>query len=153
MTKICKFCGEEFEARDNRTLYCSDECKHEAYKKYQREYKQNYVPLDKRAVKTITRICPICGKEFTTSRYNKTYCSNECYKVQAAIRDAARTPNKAPAPRKKKKINSKGISFDKLSPEEKFFYGRTQQKAYANELKVIIPVGLISYKDRKECKC
>ena len=153
MKKICKFCGKEFEAKDNRVKYCSEECLQEASTQYQREYRRNYVPLYKKEINTYYRVCPICGKEFSTSMYNKTYCSHECYKVQAAIRDAARTTNKAPAPRKKKKIDSKGISFDRLSPEEKFFYGRTQQKAYANELKVIIPVGLICYKDRKECKC
>jgi NADP-reducing hydrogenase subunit HndD len=48
-----------------------------------------------------------------------------------------------------KMIKSAGIDFNALTPDQKLFYGRTQEKAYLDELRVIIPSGLTKFKDRK----
>mgnify|MGYP003306313565 CR=1 FL=1 len=64
----CPVCGKKFKPI-NRRMYCSDECLRKArYEKVKAE----------RPVKTYTKICPICGKEFTTHTDAQSYCSAKC---------------------------------------------------------------------------
>lgn len=47
LKKPCKFCGKEFEAIDNRIIYCSEVCRHEAWKAQMREVmKRQYRKLN-----------------------------------------------------------------------------------------------------------
>lgn len=151
MIKTCKWCGKEFEAKDNRNKYCSYDCTQEHFNKYQREYKRKNPPIAKKKAPLNERVCqnPECGKIFYSSRYNKIYCSDECrkacrYEQQSSYRQRRKNPQPAP----EKTYPSKGIEYHLLSPEEKFFYGRTQEKAYADELRVTIPRGLTKVKYR-----
>lgn len=68
--KKCAFCGKDFIPVKKRTKCCSAECGI----KYREQH---------RVFKCITKICPICGKEFTTpSSENAKTCSHECgYKL------------------------------------------------------------------------
>ena len=150
MTKKCKYCGEEFEAKDNREKYCSDECRKKTSNEYQREYKRKNPPIPKK-IPVRERVCqnPECGKIFLTSRHNKIYCCDECKKACQREQQASyRLRRKNPQPEAEKIYPSRGIDWNILSPDEKFFYGRTQQKAYAGDLKVIIPEGLTKVRDR-----
>lgn len=65
--KTCKNCGKEYLAKSKKSLYCSIECKHEYYKKVNKEYN-----IDKHK-----KICPVCEKEFI-GHPNRKYCSLEC---------------------------------------------------------------------------
>jgi hypothetical protein len=63
--KNCEVCGSEFIAKKSDQKFCSNACK----SKYRR-----IIGAD-----NITKICPICGGEFTCSKYGKhTYCSKKC---------------------------------------------------------------------------
>lgn len=65
----CAYCGRPATEDDKLPKhytdrwYCSEECKHEAWMRYQREQGN-------------THPCPVCGKEVINS---KTYCSQACY--------------------------------------------------------------------------
>jgi len=63
MIKVCKQCGKEFKADENKRLYCSRECQWASLKK-QRP----------------TAICGYCGKEFTIKRVDVPgkFCSHQC---------------------------------------------------------------------------
>lgn len=67
-TLTCKWCGKPFECSvlvKTRSLFCSNKCK-TAYR--------YHAGLD-----NITRVCPICGKEFSVNKYSRTKtCSPEC---------------------------------------------------------------------------
>lgn len=113
----------------------------------------------------VEKICVECGEPFTPKAGNAIVCSDDCRKKRQRrltneskkrIREAERKMDKDY--RRKKyippndplfKSNSRGIEFEELTAEQKTFYGRTQQEAYKDELKVIIPSGLQKAKDRK----
>ena len=150
MTKKCKYCGNEFDAKDNREKYCSDECRKKTSNEYQREYKRTNPPINKPKKPKPLITCIVCGKEFVASSHNKIYCSNECKRErQLELQASYRLRRKNPQPKAEKIYPSRGIDWNILSPDEKFFYGRTQQKAYADDLKVIIPEGLTKVRDRQ----
>ena len=44
----------------------------------------------KKATKSNTAVCPICGKKFTKKVNNQTYCSAKCKKVAKAAADKKR---------------------------------------------------------------
>lgn len=113
----------------------------------------------------VVKICAECGEPFTPKAGNAIVCSDDCRKKRhrrlteesrKRIREAERKMDKAC--RRKKyilpidplfKSNSRGIEYEDLTAEQKTFYGRTQQEAYKDELRVIIPNGLQKAKDRK----
>lgn len=100
ITAVCLCCGKEFVVgRDSKGKYCSKECLF----KYQsevatmcRELKQDIKQLTTEAQKIkvmmykgllkeskrfdniITKVCVVCGKQFTTTRLSKKYCSVKC---------------------------------------------------------------------------
>ena len=57
----CKICSNEFQTVTNR-IYCTDKCRHEAYKKYE-------------------HICQGCNKNFKSSEKNSKFCSNSCKSI------------------------------------------------------------------------
>jgi endogenous inhibitor of DNA gyrase (YacG/DUF329 family) len=65
---VCHYCGKEFYVPDKRhKKFCSDRCRELSY----------YVPK----VKTSTKICKTCGKEFVTTKKQQKYCGEFCAKV------------------------------------------------------------------------
>ena len=62
--KICRYCGENFLSKGTSD-FCSERCRqHAAY-----EDKENWA----------TRVCPVCGAEFSCYKFSKqTFCSNKC---------------------------------------------------------------------------
>lgn len=117
----------------------------------------------------MVKICKMCGKPYDNG--NRKYCSDECQrkamsiavakyqrKYRAAEKEKLKRENAIPTGRRTKYIppsipcDSKGISYETLTAEEKTLYGRTQTKAYANDFKVTIPQGLKSWKERQNEK-
>lgn len=72
-------CGAEFEPRQWNQRYCSDHCQQEDYYRLNRE---TILEKDhaKRAakVKAKEKVCPTCGKHFTTNLSCRKYCSDKC---------------------------------------------------------------------------
>lgn len=64
--KVCLTCGKIFFARDNRSKYCSHECRYRHLHKI------------KTTVYNVQKICPVCGQEFTAKDNRTKYCSAEC---------------------------------------------------------------------------
>ena len=64
--KKCKFCGEDFEAKNNKKKFCSTSCKN----KYHYREKN---PLE-------VRPCEICGKMFKVAHNNQRCCCKQCSK-------------------------------------------------------------------------
>lgn len=65
---VCQHCGKEFYVEDRKTRkFCSDRCRQLSY----------YVPK----IKTATKVCPTCGKEFVTTKKHQKYCGEFCAKV------------------------------------------------------------------------
>lgn len=149
MTKKCKHCGKEFEATDKRQKYCSEMCRLIGRSEYQKEYRK---AKNKQLCEIV---CPVCHKKFMPRTGNQVVCSGECRKVrekeQQKIRNKtsyAKKRLKTEMTKAKPTFKSKGIEYRTLSPEQKFFYGRTQLAAYADELTVAIPRGLTKVKYR-----
>lgn len=66
-TYVCRFCGKEFQSRTSNSsaAFCCNSHK-SAWRR-----KQGY--------DNETRICPVCGKEYSVNRYSKKVCcSREC---------------------------------------------------------------------------
>jgi predicted nucleic acid-binding Zn ribbon protein len=73
MIKVCAICGTTFEV-NNKTKYCSENCKKEAHLEAIKKYRKNNL-------KSITRRCNICGSLFTAKKGNHKTCSVECRKI------------------------------------------------------------------------
>ncbi len=73
LTKTCKICGKEFQARWNHTKCCSPECSRENV----RRLKWRSMGLE-RSSSSLVKKCVICGKEFQSRRGNAQCCSPEC---------------------------------------------------------------------------
>lgn len=104
--KRCQLCGQPYMTGNGKAKYCSDACKKEATRQRQAkwraehpDYHKNYHAEHPEAVERFkeknpnydrdrsrkirgnqeyTRICPVCGKTFTTWRSGKFTCSDEC---------------------------------------------------------------------------
>ncbi len=73
MSKICAWCGKEYESQARRSKYCSSLCVKLAKNQSCIEYnKRRNANKPKQ-----TRICIVCGKEFK-SNYGAKCCSDEC---------------------------------------------------------------------------
>ena len=143
MLKECKYCGKKFEpaTKGTRQKYCCEECRKAATKENRKRS-----PLSE-------KICPVCKKAFMPNTANQVTCSKDCKVIyereQRKIKGRENYINYQ-RPKKNKAVRkSKGIAYDTLTPEQKFFYGRTQEKAYADEIRVFIPKGLTKFNDRK----
>lgn len=101
MTKKCFICGKEFKPRNSRILCCSKECSKQyiktTYKRhreeilqrvkdYQSKYRDRVLNTRKKYSEKkrvyYTKICPICKKEFKTTRSTIICCSKECGKIR-----------------------------------------------------------------------
>lgn len=68
-TRVCAWCGKEFEAATIRTACCSEPCR--------RRWKRSGRNPDWYKKKG-ERECPICGKVFEPLSYRAVYCSRRC---------------------------------------------------------------------------
>ena len=74
--KECEICGDLFTVRMPSAKYCSDECKYEGFKAYQRErYEQNWIPPE-------SFKCKECGELYQPEFGDKktVFCSDRCQK-------------------------------------------------------------------------
>ena len=100
--KPCVWCGTVFEAVDNRTKFCSDECRRLRVNKKNREY------MRKRAM--VEKQCAYCGKNFSTKEEIIRFCSKSC----AALN---RTEKQTDRPMVKIKITKPIDVFPWMHPE------------------------------------
>ena len=76
LEKVCLTCGKVFAAKDNRSKYCSAECRYRYWlpgKKSVKKIKKETVVYDKQ--------CAICGADFSTILPQQIYCSAKCAKT------------------------------------------------------------------------
>lgn len=74
--KICLTCGKVFIAKDNRSKYCSAECRY----RYWRPGKKSMTKIKKETV-VYNKQCAICGADFSTILPQQIYCSAKCAKT------------------------------------------------------------------------
>lgn len=79
-TKICRWCGKEFESDNHPECYCSAECKKLSLKERKAEWaKKNRARKKALKEKNATElICVNCGKKFITTDNRRKYCTIEC---------------------------------------------------------------------------
>lgn len=105
----CKLCGKEYIKRNGKSLYCSDECKAEATRRRQQQWRADHPDYGKqyrkdhpeaverfkekhpnyerdrwrkiRGTEIFKRECVICGKEFETPFPQAITCSEGCQKM------------------------------------------------------------------------
>lgn len=83
--KICPICNKEF-VPINRQKYCSIQCRQKALYQSRKEYSKQYYLAHKEKIKsyvphekeTLVKVCPVCGKPFTTTDRRRVFCSIEC---------------------------------------------------------------------------
>lgn len=76
LEKVCLTCGKVFVAKDNRSKYCSAECRY----RYWRPGKKSVKKIKKETV-VYNKQCAICGADFSTILPQKIYCSAKCAKT------------------------------------------------------------------------
>lgn len=78
-------CGKWFASDSIGRKYCSKGCMYK-YANFGRKPDKQYPyirPWNKKD--DITKKCPVCGKEFSTTRENAVYCSKECWSHRATL--------------------------------------------------------------------
>ena len=96
-------CGKEFRPISIRNKFCSLDCNTE---------------FDMLRHRSIKKICPVCGKKFTTTiKARKNYCSKECRML----------------PHFKTKCQICGNIFMAFKPKNKYCSKVCQQKGYKND--------------------
>lgn len=78
--KICAYCGKVFmvdesNKNDIRRKYCSLDCSSDMDNKRDREKRRREKAGE---IVRYERLCLFCGKKFTTTKENKTYCNTGC---------------------------------------------------------------------------
>lgn len=73
---VCLTCGKVFVAKDNRSKYCSAECRY----RYWRPGQKSITKIKKETV-VYHKKCAICGADFGTILPQKIYCSAICAKA------------------------------------------------------------------------
>ncbi len=76
LEKVCLTCGKVFAAKDNRSKYCSAECRY----RYWRPGKKSVTKTKKETV-VYNKQCAICGADFSTILPQQIYCSPKCAKI------------------------------------------------------------------------
>ena len=76
LEKVCLTCGKVFLAKDNRSKYCSAECRY----RHWRPGKKSVKKIKKETV-VYHKKCAICGADFTTILPQQIYCSAKCAKT------------------------------------------------------------------------
>lgn len=74
--KVCLTCGKVFVAKDNRSKYCSAECRY----RYWRPGKKSVTKIKKETV-VYHKKCAICDAAFSTILPQQIYCSPKCAKI------------------------------------------------------------------------
>lgn len=74
--KVCLTCGKVFVAKDNRSKYCSAECRY----RYWRPGKKSVNKIKKEQI-VYHKKCAICSANFTTILPQQIYCSAKCAKT------------------------------------------------------------------------
>ena len=136
MIRNCIVCGKEFDTTtEGRRKYCSFEC---CYTRHLANKRQNY-RLKTKA--NITATCPVCGKNFTKTHYNKIFCSDKCrYENQLASETIRREKRgkdyyKSPTNSKKEKALSDKPKIAKAKKAaEQSHKLRMQRQAEAKKL-------------------
>jgi len=80
-TKICEFCGKEFQCYDKRRKFCSHRCSGKNSGR-------------KRMLPIVVKKCPVCGKKFRTSKKEKRHGHNaekRCCSISCGTVFGART--------------------------------------------------------------
>lgn len=76
LEKVCITCGKVFVAKDNRSKYCSAECRY----RHWRPGKKSVNKIKKETV-VYNKQCAICGADFSTILPQQIYCSAKCAKT------------------------------------------------------------------------
>lgn len=74
--KHCLLCGKEINSNDPRVKYCC------------RLHGRKYIEIQKGIIEDhgeLTKICPVCGKEFKTWKSRQIYCSPDCSKHRRTV--------------------------------------------------------------------
>ena len=77
LTRICKYCGEEFRSSRERRIYCSDEC----FENFQRDRRRKYSRDNKEAIYKRRTTCKYCNNKFKIEELKERCCgSDNCIK-------------------------------------------------------------------------
>ena len=70
----CQECGQGFKHRNAKPKFCSPACRlQNRRRKALVRSRSKGMPADR-----VERDCEVCGRRFTTTRYNGVYCSKQC---------------------------------------------------------------------------
>ena len=86
MKKICQICGDEFEAKSNRALYC-EYCRSKAQVERNKLYAQKRSEGKAKRIGSV-QICPFCKQEYTV-RSGSQQCCDNCRQKQRYQRQGA----------------------------------------------------------------
>lgn len=82
MSKICAWCGKEFDERHYNQKFCSDDCASQAKAKRTLDYYHQKATNKPKKM----RKCIVCGEEFEVKQGGRKVCSDKC----RAINDSRR---------------------------------------------------------------
>lgn len=132
--KVCLTCGKTFAAKDNRSKYCSSECRY------------RHLHNIKTVAYNIQKICPVCGKEFTAKDDRTKYCSAECRHQHYH----PAKPKEKPSPKRKKE----SIQYSRQCAIcGANFTTKYPHKTYCSEVCAKIAHKNQKYKDKICAKC
>lgn len=87
-THYCEVCGNAYNPKVYTSKYCGSACKQKAYRA-NKALKSNAEKKIKRRpgqVMPHKKVCPHCGKHFTSKRSDAIFCSNSCRVVSNKIK-------------------------------------------------------------------
>ena len=62
--RICKYCGKEFTVWHGNQCYCSEECRHSAYKLSQNAYHRKWYAENRATGRYKEKTCCVCGNKY-----------------------------------------------------------------------------------------
>lgn len=72
LKKKCKKCRKEFSTKYSQQKFCCQTCAYEYHI-------QHVAKNNKLRQKHYSKVCPICGNKFQTTKSNVVYCSRQCF--------------------------------------------------------------------------